>query len=269
MTTSLDERRESIAGRVSGKIALVTGGASGIGRATAILLAEQGARVAVADLSEADGQEVIRAIESKGGEAFFSRMDVTSEASVQNTVAQIIEKWRCLDVLVNNAGVAGIQKPIHEVTAKEYDSVMDVNVRGVFHCTKHSILAMREGGSIINLSSIFGLVGGASVESPYSVYQASKGAVIMMTKGDAMMYAHRGIRVNAVCPGFISTPMVAGFFEKTGDAEAARTATEGMHPLGTLGRPDDIAYGVLYLASDEARFVTGAVLPIDGGFTAQ
>lgn len=256
-------------GRVSNKIALVTGGASGIGRSTAILLAQHGAKVAVADLDEAAGREVVNSIIAAQGDAVFIRMNVTDEKSVEASIAQIENRWGGLDVLVNNAGLAGIQKPIHEVTAEEFDRVMDVNVRGVFHCTKHAIPRMRYGGSIINLSSIYGLVGGASAESPYSVYQASKGAVVMMTKGDAMMYASKGIRVNAICPGFISTPMVAGFFERSGNAEGARAAAEEMHPLGTLGEPDDIAYGILYFASDEARFITGAILPIDGGFTAQ
>ncbi len=257
------------AGRVAGKVALVTGGASGIGRATAILFARHGAKVAVGDLAEDDGVKVVEAIRSAGGDALFMHVDVTNEDSVRQAVDGIMKKWGRLDVLVNNAGLAGIQKPIHEVTTAEYDRVMNVNVRGVFHCTKYAIPAMPPGGSIVNLSSIYGLVGGASADAPYSVYQASKGAVVMMTKGDAMMYAHKKIRVNAVCPGFISTPMVDGFFERTGDSESARIAAAGLHPLGSLGEPEDIAYGILYLASDESRFVTGAVIPIDGGFTAQ
>ena len=264
-------QRNSMVGgtRVAGKVAFVTGAAGGIGRATAILLAQHGADVVVGDLVEEEGSKVVDAIRSAGGAATFARVDVTSEDQVRQTMDGIAKKWGKLDVLVNNAGLAGIQKPIHEVTTAEYNRVMDVNVRGVFHCTKYAIPLMHAGGAIINLSSIYGLVGGASAAAPYSVYQASKGAVVMMTKGDAMMYAHKKIRVNAVCPGFISTPMVAGFFERTGDAQAARVAAAGLHPLGSLGEPDDIAYGILYLASDESRFVTGAVIPIDGGFTAQ
>ncbi|MBR8393959.1 SDR family oxidoreductase [Burkholderia cenocepacia] len=269
MTETVEQNGNLGTGRVRGKVVLVTGGAKGIGGATAVLLARHGAKVVVGDLAENEGAEVVDAIQSAGGDALFTRLDVASEDSVQRVVAEIVKQWGRLDVLVNNAGLAGIQKPIHEVTTAEYDRVMDVNVRGVFHCTKHAIPVMQAGASIINLSSIYGLVGGASADSPYSVYQASKGAVIMMTKSDAMMYAHRKIRVNAICPGFVSTPMVAGFFERTGDAEAARAGAARLHPLGCLGEPEDIAYGILYLASDEARFVTGAVIPIDGGFTAQ
>jgi NAD(P)-dependent dehydrogenase (short-subunit alcohol dehydrogenase family) len=255
-------------GRVTGKVAFVTGAGRGIGRATAIMLAQHGAKVAVADRDADVAQEVVDTIESMGGEAALAVVDVADEDGVRQVIGEVVDRWNRIDVLVNCAGLAGIQKPIHEVTTAEYDRVMDVNVRGIFHTTKYAIPAMTNGGSVINFSSIYGLVGGASAESPYSVYQASKGAVLGMSRGDAMMYASQGIRVNSICPGFIDTPMVAGFLERTGDAAAARTAAAALHPLGDLGEPDDIAYGVLYLASDESKFVTGTALVIDGGMTA-
>jgi NAD(P)-dependent dehydrogenase (short-subunit alcohol dehydrogenase family) len=172
-----------------------------------------------------------------------------------------------IDVLVNNAGIAGANKPTDQLTETEWDRVQAINVKGVFFCVKHAIPHMRRagGGSIINLSSIYGLVGAA--DSP--PYHASKGAVRLMSKTDAMLYAADAIRVNSVHPGFIWTPMVQHHLEAGGgDVEAARAQVAALHPLGHLGEPDDIAWGVVYLASDESRFVTGSELVIDGGYTA-
>jgi NAD(P)-dependent dehydrogenase (short-subunit alcohol dehydrogenase family) len=180
---------------------------------------------------------------------------------VQNTRGKV-------DVLVNNAGIAGVDKPTHEITEEEWDRVMAVNVKGVFFCTKHIIPLMKQtrGGSIINLSSIYGLVGAGDLPP----YHASKGAVRLMTKNDALTYAADRIRVNSVHPGFIWTPLVAKLAEDSEQgAEAFRAALDAKHPLGQVGQPDDIAWGVVYLASDEAKFVTGSELVIDGGYTAQ
>jgi NAD(P)-dependent dehydrogenase (short-subunit alcohol dehydrogenase family) len=170
-------------------------------------------------------------------------------------------------VLVNNAGISGTNKPTHELTEAEWDRVQSVNVKGVFFCTKHAIphLKAAGGGSIINLSSIYGLVGAPDVPP----YHASKGAVRLMSKTDALIYAADKIRVNSIHPGFIWTPMVEHFMEDTPDAAEARKATASLHPLGHIGEPDDIAWGAVYLASDEAKFVTGAELVIDGGYTAR
>jgi NAD(P)-dependent dehydrogenase (short-subunit alcohol dehydrogenase family) len=180
---------------------------------------------------------------------------------VQNTRGKV-------DVLVNNAGIAGVDKPTHEITEEEWDRVMAVNVKGVFFCTKHIIPLMKQtgGGSIINLSSIYGLVGAGDLPP----YHASKGAVRLMTKNDALTYAADRIRVNSVHPGFIWTPLVAKLADDSEQgAEAFRAALDAKHPLGQVGQPDDIALGVVYLASDEAKFVTGSELVIDGGYTAQ
>jgi NAD(P)-dependent dehydrogenase (short-subunit alcohol dehydrogenase family) len=172
-----------------------------------------------------------------------------------------------LDVLVNNAGIPGVNKPTHEVTLEEWNRVISVNLNGVFLCTKHAIPYMRQagGGSIINLSSIYGLVGAPDLPP----YHAAKGGVRLMSKTDALFYAADGIRVNSVHPGFIWTPMVENVCRELGDVEAARRHLTKLHPIGRLGEPEDIAYGILYLASDEAKFVTGSELVIDGGYTAR
>ena len=173
-----------------------------------------------------------------------------------------------LNVVVSNAGISGANKPTHEVTEEEWDKVQAVNVKGVFFCTKHAIPHMKKagGGSIINLSSIYGLIGAPDAPP----YHASKGAVRLMTKTDAMLYAPDNIRVNSVHPGFIWTPMVENHLKTTGqDLEAAKQATAALHPLGHMGEPDDIAWAVVWLASDEAKFVTGAEIAIDGGYTAR
>lgn len=253
--------------RLSEKVALVTGAGKGIGAATARRMAQEGAKVAVLDVDLAAAQAVAQELVDAGYQARAWRCDVTREAEVQQVFAEVVAYFGRIDVLVNNAGIAGVNKPTHEISEAEWDAVMAVNVKGVFFCTKHAVPYLKKGGggSIINLSSIYGLVG--APDSP--PYHASKGAVRLMTKTDALLYAADRIRVNSIHPGFIATPMVEGYLHQLSEEEKARKALEAMHPLGHLGEPDDIAWGAVYLASDEAKFVTGSELVIDGGYTCR
>ncbi len=252
--------------RLEGKAALVTGGALGIGRAACLRMAQEGARVAVTDLRDADGAALVTAIERDGGQARYWHLDVSREADVKRVIDEAQAAYG-LDVLVNNAGIGGTSKPTHEITEQEWDALMAVNTKGVFFCTKHALPHMMRArrGSIINLSSIYGLVGAPDAPP----YHASKGAVRLMTKTDALLYASYNIRVNSVHPGFIRTPMVESFIQSSPDAVAVQHALEAKHPLGHMGEPDDIAWGIVYLASDESKFMTGSELVIDGGYTAQ
>ena len=254
-------------GRLTGKTAMVTGGALGIGRAACLRMAQEGARVAVTDTRAAEGREVVAAITAAGGQAGFWQLDVSRESEVDQAIEDIVQAFGQLDILVNNAGISGVNKPTHEITEAEWDRLMAVNVKGVFFCTKHAVPYMitAGSGSIINLSSIYGIVGAPDVPA----YHASKGAVREMSKTDAMLYAKNRIRVNSVHPGFIWTPMVENFAQSMGDTMAARAALDALHPLGHVGEADDIAWGIVYLASDEAKFVTGSELVIDGGYTAR
>lgn len=253
--------------RLTGKVVIITGGALGIGRACALRMAEQGASVAVFDLLDSAGGALIADLAARGLSARYWTVDVSKEAQVHTAIDAVVAHFGRLDVLVNNAGIAGVSKPTHEVTEEEWDRVQAVNVKGVFFGVKHAIPHLKRagGGSIINLSSIYGLVGAPDVPP----YHASKGAVRLMTKTDAMFYAADRIRVNSIHPGFIWTPMVEGFLASQADVAAARQGFDALHPLGHIGEPDDVAMGVVYLASDEAKFVTGAELVIDGGYTAR
>lgn len=252
--------------RVQGKVAVVTGGSSGIGRATCLLLAKEGACVAVTDIAEKEGRGLVEEITAKGGQAEYWHLNVTQEASVKQVVSEVREKWGKIDILVNNAGIVGINKPTHEIAEDEWNALMAINVNGVFLCTKHVLISMLEtgGGSIINLSSVYGLVGGPDMPP----YHASKGAVRLMSKTDALLYAKNKIRVNSVHPAFIWTPLVEKLLAEQGDVTEGRKILDSLHPVGHMGEPDDVAYGILYLASDESKFVTGSELVIDGGYTA-
>lgn len=253
--------------RLKDKVAVITGAALGLGRATAIRMAEEGAAVALLDVLDAEGAALAQALSDRGLAARYWSCDVTSEARVERVMSEAAAHFGAIDVLVNNAGVSGANKPTHEITEAEWDWVQAINVKGVFFCTKHAIAHLKSagGGAIINLSSIYGLVGGPDVPP----YHASKGAVRLMTKTDAMIYAPDRIRVNSIHPGFIWTPMVERHLEAMGDVAEGRKATDALHPLGHIGEPDDVAWSAVYLASDEARFVTGAELVIDGGYTAR
>jgi NAD(P)-dependent dehydrogenase (short-subunit alcohol dehydrogenase family) len=253
--------------RVKNKVAVVTGGAQGIGRATCLILAKEGAKVAVTDLLEEDGEALVTEIKASGGEAAYWNMNVSNERDVENTMKAVYNHWGPINILVNNAGIAGVNLPTDQVTEEEWDKVMNINVKGVFFCTKHVMPYMKEAGkgSIINLSSIYGLVGAADAPP----YHASKGAVRIMSKTDAMIYAPYKIRVNSVHPGYIWTPMVENHLKAQGiDLAEGRKNLDALHPIGHVGEPDDIAYGILYLASDESKFVTGEELVIDGGYVA-
>lgn len=253
--------------RLKGKVAIITGAALGLGRATALRMAEEGASVALLDMAENEGQALAQELTGRGLPARFWRCDVSNEAEVARVIGEVAQHFGRLDVVVNNAGVSGANKPTHEITEAEWDWVQAINVKGVFFCTKHAIPHLKQagGGSIINLSSIYGLVGGPDVPP----YHASKGAVRLMSKTDALIYAPDKIRVNSIHPGFIWTPMVEHHLSAMGDVEEGRKATDALHPLGHIGEPDDIAWGAVYLASDEAKFVTGSELVIDGGYTAR
>ena len=254
--------------RVSNKVVIVTGGGLGIGRETCLVLAKEGAKVAVTDLDEKSGQEVVSKIKSAGGTAAFWPMDVSDGEAVAQAFANINETFGQIDVLVNNAGISGADKPTHEMTEAEWDQVINVNVKGVFLCTKYAIPYMQQagGGSIINLSSIYGLVGAPDIPP----YHASKGAVRLMSKTDALTYAKDNIRVNSVHPGFIWTPLVEDLGARSPQGvEGFRQHLDSLHPIGHVGDPVDVAYGILYLAADESKFVTGSELVIDGGYTAR
>ena len=253
--------------RLKDKVAVVTGASLGIGRATAIRLAQEGAHVAVTDLLEIPGAEVVEEICRAGGDAKFWHLDVANEQNVQRVMSEIGKHWGHINILVNNAGISGANKPTDQLTEQEWDSLFAVNVKGVFFCTKHAIPYMRKAksGSIINLSSIYGLIGAGDVPP----YHASKGAVREMSKNDAIIFAKDNIRVNSLHPGFIWTPMVENFAKASGAVDETRKALDALHPLGHIGEADDIAWGIVYLASDEAKFVTGSELVIDGGYTAR
>ena len=246
--------------RLEGKVALISGGARGMGAEEALLFAREGAKVVIADVLD-EGRDI--AAQIGGGQAVFARLDVTNEGDWQRAVSLAEEVYKRLDILVNNAGVSAVGG-IEDTTEEEWDRVMSVNAKGVFLGTKYAIPAMQRagGGSIINISSQLGIVA-MSESSPQ--YIASKGAVRLLTKSTAIQYAADGIRCNSVHPGPIVTPMTEG---RRSDP-AVRELMTSRIPLGRYGEAIDVAYGVLYLASDEASFVTGSELVIDGGWVAQ
>lgn len=254
--------------RVKDKTIIVTGGALGIGKSCCLLSAQHGAKVAVTDRLEGQAKEVASMITSQGGTAEAWGLDVTDEEAVARVFSEVAERFGGVDVLINNAGISGANKPTDEITAEEWRKVMAINVDGVFYCTKHAVPYMRQrgGGSIINLSSIYGIIGATDIPP----YHASKGAIRAMSKTDALLYARDKIRVNSVHPGFIWTPLVEEMGRESPQGLGTfRKQLDSRHPIGHVGEPDDVAYGVLYLASDEAKFVTGSELVIDGGYTAQ
>ncbi len=254
--------------RVKDKAIIVTGGALGIGKATSLLCAQHGAKVAITDINDEEGKKVAKEIQASGGHAHFWHLNTADEKEVQKVFSDINKEFGKIDVLVNNAGIAGVNKPTHEVSEAEWDALMAVNVKGVFFCTKHVIPYLQKNGkgSIINLSSIYGIIGAPDLPP----YHASKGAVRLMTKTDAMLYAKDKIRVNSVHPGYIWTPLVEKLGEQfSGSIAEYRKHLDSLHPLGYVGEPDDIAYGILFLASDESKLMTGSELVIDGGYTAR
>ena len=252
--------------RVKGKVAIVTGGAMGIGGAAAKLLAKEGANVAIVDINDEEGEKAVDEIKKNGGEATFWHMDVTNEKEIEKVFAEINNKYGEINILVNNAGIPGTGKPSHEMSEEEFENVLNIDVKGVFRCTKHAVPYMKKAGcgSIVNMSSMLGIIGGSD-----PVYHAAKGAVRLLTKGDASVYAKDNIRVNSVHPGLILTRG----FKAMGEKRRAQGSTESLVqmniadrvPLGRMGEPEDIAKGILFLASDESSYMTGAELVIDGG----
>ncbi|MDT8446078.1 MAG: SDR family oxidoreductase [bacterium] len=256
-----------MSGNLSGKVALVTGagGAGGIGRATALLFARQGAQVAVVDVVDG-GQETVRLIESLGGKGLFIPTDVTQADQVEAMVAKTLKHFGRLDYAHNNAGIEGIMGPIADCTVENFDRTLAVNLRGIFLSMKYEIPVMIQGGggAIVNTASIAGLIGFPGLPA----YVASKHGVNGLTKNAALEYATQGIRVNSVCPGAIKTRMIDEIGKQMGVPDAAQ-AFDGVHPIGRMGRPEEIAELVVFLCSDAASFITGAHYAADGGYTAQ
>jgi NAD(P)-dependent dehydrogenase (short-subunit alcohol dehydrogenase family) len=254
-----------MADRVKGKVAIVTGGGNGIGEGTAKLLAKEGASVCIVDIDDENGERVVKEIKAAKGEAMFEHADVSKEEEVQKAFANFYKKYGKLHILVNNAGVGLGGGPAHTAKAEMFDKVFDVNVKGAFFCNKYAIpYILKTGpGSIINVCSIYGIVA-----SDVSFYDASKGALRAMTKADAIVYAPAKIRFNSVHPGNIETPLFRKLAEMV-DKQGVGHAVEMLsitNPLDRMGTPEDIAYGILYLASDESSYVNGTELVIDGGY---
>ena len=246
-----------------GKVALVTGAASGIGRTTAEIYAREGAKVVVSDVDEAGGQETMRRIQEAGGEAIFVKTDVSKPGEVEALVNRTIEVYGRLDFACNNAGIGGEMNPTGDYSLDGWIHVIDVNLSGVFFCMKYEIQAMLKngGGSIVNIASILGQVSFAGAPA----YVAAKHGVVGLTKNAAVEYASQGIRVNAIGPAFIRTPMIAGLESD----ETTRNMLVGLHPIGRLGEPEEVSELVMWLSSDRASFVTGEYYAVDGGYLAR
>ncbi len=247
----------------AGKVALVTGGGAGIGRATALAFAQAGARVAIVDIVEEAGREVVSAITAAGGEAMFIRADVVNAAEVEAMVARTVEAYGKIDCAFNNAGIEEEHMRLAECSEATFDRIMAINVKGVWLALKYELAAMLRsgGGAIVNTASVAGLVAAPKM----AAYCASKHAVLGLTKSAAIEYARKNIRVNAVCPGVIRTPM----YERALQVDPKGTAQVAqMHPIGRVGEPEEVAAVVLWLCSDAAGFVTGHAHTVDGGLTA-
>jgi NAD(P)-dependent dehydrogenase (short-subunit alcohol dehydrogenase family) len=251
-------------GRLQGKAALVTGGASGIGRAAALAFAREGAKVVVSDVVVAGGEETVALIKAAGGEAFFVKADVAKPAEVEALIASVVAAYGRLDCALNNAGIEGVMASTVDCTEENWDRIIAVNLKGVWLCMKAEIAQMLKqgGGAIVNTASVAGLVGFAGLPA----YVASKHGVVGLTKTAALEYAKSGIRINAVCPGVIQTPMLERLFQSNPQAGETIAALE---PVGRLGKPEEIAEAAVWLCSDAASFVTGLPMAVDGGLIAQ
>ncbi len=251
-------------GQLDGKVALITGAGSGIGRASALAFAREGARVAVADIVVEGGEETVRMVQEAGGEAFFIKVDVANAAEVEAMVNTVVDTYGRIDCAYNNAGIEGRLASTDEYPEDVFDKVIDINLTGVWLCMKYELPHMLKQGSgaIVNTASGAGLIGVAGM----SAYVASKHGVVGLTKTAALEYAKSGIRVNAVCPGLIQTPMVERI---TADQPQLGEALVAAEPIGRTGKPEEIAESVVWMCSDAASFVTGHAMSVDGGFVAQ
>lgn len=247
-----------------GKVVLVTGGASGIGRAATLAFAREGAKVVVADVLAEGGEETVRMIKEAGGQATFIKTDVSKATEVEMLIKKAVETYGSLDFAFNNAGIEGTMAPTADCTEENWDRTISINLKGIWLCMKYEIPQMLKqgGGAIVNTASVAGLVGFQGLPA----YGASKGGVVQLTRTAALEYAKTGIRVNAVCPGVIRTPMVERLLSDQPEAEAGFIA---MEPVGRMGKPEEIAEAVVWLCSDAASFVTGHPMVVDGGLVAQ
>lgn len=255
-----------MAGRLAGKVALITGAASGQGRAAARLFAQEDAKVVVTDVDVEGGQETVRLVQADGGEASFTPIDVSQAAQVERGIQFAVQTYNGLHVLYNNAAMwkPGFDNRVVDLEEEAWDKILSINLKGVYLCCKYGIpeLIKAGGGAVINTASIAGLVGSGQ---PTHTYAASKGGMIALTRAMAVAYAKDKVRINVICPGGVDTPMIAPLISD----EDVRQRFAATHPIGRMGTAEDIAYCALYLASEESSWVTGAVFTIDGGYTAQ
>lgn len=251
--------------RLKGKVAIVTGGAMGIGKGIAQVFAKEGAKVAIADINKDEGEKTAAELRTHSTEVIFVPVDVANEEQVKAMVDTVVSRYGTINVLVNNAGI-GVYKSVLDTSSEEWDRCLAVNLKGVFLCSKYVIPHMQRagGGVIINIASVHA-VATVAATAPYA---ASKGGVVALTRNMAIDYAKDNIRVNAICPGWVYTPLIQRIFDSSGDPEGMRKRVTQRQLLGRLGTPEDIGYAALYLASDEASFVTGTCLFVDGGLTA-
>lgn len=251
---------------LKGKVSIITGAASGIGKATALLFCQEGAKVVIADYDSKKGIAFENNLRGMGFEAFFVKTDVRESTEAELMVSLTVKRFGRVDIIVNNAGVAQVV-PVADLPEEDWDRVVDTNLKGVYLCCKYAIPEMIrvKGGSIVNVASIWGIVG----RLRGSAYNAAKAGVILLTKNMALDYAPYNIRVNAVCPGVVETDLVMRYVKSTEDPQRTYEQLVNLHPIGRLGKPEEIASSILFLASDNSSFITGSSLIIDGGYSAQ
>lgn len=246
--------------RLAGSVSVITGSAKGIGKGCALVFAREGSKVAIVDIDVRAGEETVREIADSGGEARLFRADISDSAQVQSMISEVVEAFGRIDVMFNNAGYH-ISKSVEATSEEEWDYIINTNLKSVFLCSKYALPHLRKTkGCIINMSSMVGLIG----QSNAGAYSASKGGIVAMTKGMALDFAQDGIRVNCICPGWVTTPLVEDWFSQQQDPGKAREHIYGAHPLGRIASIEEVGRAALFLASSDASFVTGVALPVDG-----